>query len=149
VVFEISERTDRHTDTLIAILHEVTIKQVGFGLTEYDFVRQGCVQAQTQGRPTFDHPSCSARFSWPLIPFYKPEKISKDKWSKQFDTRPHRRPTRTVRSYSPGCANVHPSSTPQSASAPYQCCCPLLSHFEYIDHRTCRGMSCAGRFSPS
>ena len=33
-----------------------------------------------------------------------------------------------------------PSSTPQSASAPYRCC-PLLSHFEYTDRRTCTGIS--------
>jgi len=41
-----------------------------------------------------------------------------------------------------------PSSTPQSACAPYRCC-PLLSRFEYMDHRTCPGMSSAGSFSPS
>jgi len=33
-----------------------------------------------------------------------------------------------------------PSSTPQWASASYRCC-PLLSRFEYIDCRTCPGMS--------
>jgi len=37
---------------------------------------------------------------------------------------------------SPGCANVHPSSRPQSACAPYWWC-PLLSCFEYINHRSC------------
>jgi len=36
-----------------------------------------------------------------------------------------------------------PSSTQQSASAPYRCC-PLLSRFEYIDRRTCPGVSRAG-----
>jgi len=37
--------------------------------------------------------------------------------------------------------------TPQSASAPYQCC-PLLSRLEYIDRRTCPDMSWAGPFCP-
>jgi len=32
------------------------------------------------------------------------------------------------------------SSTPKSASAPYQCC-PLLSRFGYINHWTCRGLA--------
>jgi len=36
----------------------------------------------------------------------------------------------------------------QLASIPYRCC-PLLSRFEYIDCRTCPGMSWAGFFSPS
>ena len=31
-----------------------------------------------------------------------------DKWSKEFDIRPHRRRVRMVQSYSPGCANVSP-----------------------------------------
>jgi len=57
-------------------------------------------------------------------------------WSKKFDIRLHRCHTQIVQSYPPGCANVHPSSRPQSASAPYRCC-PLLSCFEYIDYRSC------------
>jgi len=41
--------------------------------------------------------------------------------------------TRTVQSYSPGCANLHtPIQYIRSASAPYRCC-PLPSRFEYID----------------
>jgi len=39
------------------------------------------------------------------------------------------------------------STTPQSASAPYQRC-TLLSSFEYTDCRTCPGMSWAGPFCP-
>ena len=31
-----------------------------------------------------------------------------NKWSKSFDIRPYLRHTRTVQSYLPGCANVHP-----------------------------------------
>jgi len=34
-----------------------------------------------------------------------------DKWSKEFDIRPHRHRVRTVQSYSPGCANVPPCNT--------------------------------------
>jgi len=40
-----------------------------------------------------------------------------------------------------------PSCTPQSTSTPYRCC-PLLSHFEYIDRRTCLGIFWAGHFPP-
>jgi len=36
------------------------------------------------------------------------------------------------------CQCAPPSTTPQSASAPYWFC-PLLSHFEYINHQTCPG----------
>ena len=56
------------------------------------------------------------------------------KWSKQFDIRPHRRRTRTVKWYSPGGAKCTPSSTPRSASAPYLLC-PLVSRFVYIYRR--------------
>jgi len=56
------------------------------------------------------------------------------------DQRPHHRRTRTVQSYSPGCAKVRSIySTPQSTSAPYRYC-SLLSRFEYIDRRTSPGM---------
>ena len=55
--------------------------------------------------------------------------------------------TRMVQSYSPSCANVTPFNTPQSAFMPYRCC-PLLIRFEYIDLRTCPGMTWAGP-SPS
>jgi len=40
---------------------------------------------------------------------------------------------------------VNSSSTPQLASALYRFC-PLLSHFAYIDRRTCLGISLAGYF---
>ena len=50
-----------------------------------------------------------------------------------------------IRQVAPMCT---PYSAPQSACAPYRCC-PLLSRFEYMDHRTCPGMSSAGSFSPS
>jgi len=60
----------------------------------------------------------------------------------------NRRRTRAVQWHSPGCANVHPPSTPQLASAPYRCY-PLLSLFEYIDSRRCPGMSWACSFVPS
>ena len=36
----------------------------------------------------------------------KNSKDALNKWSKSFDKRPHRRRTRAVQSYSPGCANV-------------------------------------------
>jgi len=39
------------------------------------------------------------------------------------------------------------SSTPQTASTPYQFC-PLLNHVDYTDHRKCPGMSWAGLFLP-
>jgi len=61
------------------------------------------------------------------------------------DVRPHRRRTQTFQSYSPGCVHVTLSSTLQSAYAPYRCY-PLPSRFEYIDRRTCSGMSWAGHF---
>jgi len=41
-----------------------------------------------------------------------------------------------------------PSSTPQSASAPYRCC-PLLSRFEYIDRRSSPGVCWVRPLSPS
>jgi len=49
-----------------------------------------------------------------------------------------------IRQVAPTCT---PSSTPQSAYAPYRCC-PLLCRLEYIDRRTCLGVSCAGQFPP-
>ena len=54
--------------------------------------------------------------SWQLADLFAARfavNISKNNWSKSLDVRPHRRRTRTVRSYSPGSANIHPQySTP-------------------------------------
>ena len=53
----------------------------------------------------------------------------------------HERFGRT-RQVAPMCTS---SSTPQSASASYRFC-PPVSHLEYVDRRTCPGMSWSSRF---
>jgi len=66
---------------------------------------------------------------------------------RKLDIRPHCRRTRTVQSYSPGCGNVHlnlvhPIGIRTAVLHP-------LNRFEYIDRRTCPGVSWSGPFSPS
>jgi len=65
--------------------------------------------------------------------------------SRQFAIRPHRRRSRTVQSYSPDCASVHPVQYSLIGIRTIYRFCPLLSRFEYC--QTCWGMSCVGPFS--
>jgi len=73
-------------------------------------------------------------------------------WSEQFNVRPHRSAARgpfsRIRQVASACSAYRLVHAPYSASAPYRFC-PLLSRFEYVDRRTCPGMSCDGPFSPS